>query len=56
MNAIRALIIITALSAIFLTANWLADAPVQSCQEDMTCWDCETMGNLICGPIITGGK
>ena len=19
------------------------------CQEDMACWDCETMGNLICG-------
>lgn len=19
------------------------------CEEDMPCWDCETMGNLICG-------
>lgn len=19
--------------------------------EDMDCWDCETMGNLICGPV-----
>lgn len=19
------------------------------CQEDMACWDCETMGNKICG-------
>ncbi len=21
------------------------------CQEDEPCWDCETMGNQICGPI-----
>lgn len=21
------------------------------CQEDMPCWDCETMGNLQCGPL-----
>lgn len=21
------------------------------CEEDMPCWDCETMGNRICGPI-----
>ena len=20
------------------------------CTEDMACWDCSTMGNLICGP------
>lgn len=28
-----------------------AKAPVQApiCHEDMPCWDCETMGNLICG-------
>lgn len=27
------------------------EAPTQAptCQEDMPCWDCETMGNLICG-------
>ncbi len=22
-----------------------------ACQEDEPCWDCHTMGNLICGPI-----
>ena len=23
------------------------------CQEDMSCWDCATMGNLICGlPVL----
>jgi hypothetical protein len=31
----------------------------QECQEDMPCWDCETMGNRICGPtfarILDGG-
>lgn len=21
-----------------------------SCQEDMPCWDCTSMGNRICGP------
>ncbi len=21
-----------------------------TCQEDMSCWDCRSMGNLICGP------
>jgi hypothetical protein len=28
--------------------------PVQTtpeCQEDEPCWDCTTMGNMICGPI-----
>jgi len=20
------------------------------CMEDMPCWDCNTMGNLVCGP------
>lgn len=24
-------------------------AAMQECQEDMACWDCETMGNQICG-------
>lgn len=27
------------------------EATVITCQEDMPCWDCETMGNGICGPI-----
>lgn len=22
-----------------------------ACYEDMPCWDCATMGNLICGPV-----
>lgn len=22
-----------------------------TCQEDQPCWDCTTMGNLICGPV-----
>jgi len=25
-------------------------API-TCQEDMPCWDCRTMGNRICGPL-----
>lgn len=27
-----------------------ADA-AEVCHEDQPCWDCETMGNRICGPI-----
>jgi hypothetical protein len=23
-----------------------------SCQEDMDCWDCHTMGNRICGKVV----
>lgn len=27
-------------------------APLNSgrCYEDMPCWNCDTMGNLVCGP------
>lgn len=30
-------------------------APVTVCQEDDPCWDCATMGNLICGPTQANG-
>lgn len=23
-----------------------------TCQEDQPCWDCETMGNGVCGPAV----
>ena len=26
--------------------------PPAVCQEDEPCWDCETMGNRICGPTV----
>lgn len=26
---------------------------VPACQEDDPCWDCETMGNRVCGPVMT---
>lgn len=29
----------------------VSQAPV--CQEDEPCWDCETMGNRVCGPVMT---
>ena len=29
------------------------EPPVMAvCQEDEPCWDCETMGNGICGPVV----
>ena len=30
------------------------DEPPVPCQEDEACWDCSTMGNLICGPGAVG--
>jgi LPXTG-motif cell wall-anchored protein len=27
--------------------------PPIPCQEDEACWDCSTMGNLVCGPTAT---
>jgi hypothetical protein len=27
-----------------------SDVP-PACQEDQPCWDCQTMGNRICGPV-----
>ena len=29
--------------------NYGQNTPIP-CEEDMECWDCETMGNRICGP------
>jgi len=26
--------------------------PAVPCQEDQACWNCHTMGNRICGPIL----
>ncbi len=26
-------------------------AASERCEEDQPCWDCETMGNQVCGPI-----
>lgn len=29
----------------------IGDAVSVTCEEDMPCWDCVTMGNHICGPV-----
>ena len=29
----------------------VTSSPTASCTEDMDCWDCETMGNKVCGTI-----
>lgn len=31
--------------------DWPPPQRGDNCTEDMECWDCETMGNRICGPI-----
>lgn len=35
----------------WVTLNGECLPPVDTCEEDESCWDCETMGNGICGPI-----
>lgn len=36
-----------------VTVNYPTPTVNEQCEEDMPCWDCETMGNLICGPLYT---
>ncbi len=43
----RRLAALLAIAALLIGPE-LVDPP---CMEDMACWDCETMGNLICGPV-----
>lgn len=44
------------IGAFVVGQNWKADrlesgsAPQVACQEDEPCWNCETMGNGVCGP------
>jgi hypothetical protein len=43
------------IAAGFLTLTILAgtrdqEPQQQVCMEDMPCWDCDTMGNMVCGP------
>lgn len=35
------------------TAITLPTTPAEPCSEDEACWDCSTMGNLVCGPEPT---
>lgn len=34
----------------FAHVELLPALTLERCEEDMPCWDCETMGNLVCGP------
>lgn len=41
------------LGALSLVLIPLPDSPIGGtvrCEEDQSCWDCETMGNGVCGP------
>jgi hypothetical protein len=29
---------------------------IQNCEEDESCWDCEIMGNKVCGPVMNSFK
>jgi hypothetical protein len=35
---------------VFNAATGNYESEPSPCVEDMACWDCETMGNLVCGP------
>lgn len=30
----------------------VADSLDSQCAEDMSCWDCSTMGNHVCGKVV----
>lgn len=48
-----ALLIVLTLGSCGVLATYHPEAdttpPPTTCQEDMPCWDCATMGNRICG-------
>lgn len=47
-------VVAVAVFVVYVTINIFADPVAQVaefCAEDMACWDCETMGNRICGPL-----
>lgn len=58
------LVVACAYAALMVYAIWVvsirtdvpADAEQQLtvCQEDEACWDCNTMGNKLCGTTVTG--
>ena len=58
-----ALLAVSALVLTFVVLTWRAErlsVPPsvdggRGCVEDDPCWDCETMGNLICGEAVRGG-
>jgi len=56
MNRVNRAVRVTLLAIVFLVAWWAFNvafdglAREQMCHEDMPCWDCTTMGNLVCGP------
>jgi hypothetical protein len=46
----RALLLATALTLGPLLGWATHHEPPPRCTEDMSCWDCTTMGNGVCGP------
>ena len=42
---------VTVLMLVAFTVAGSAATQRVSCVEDMDCWDCKTMGNMICGPL-----
>lgn len=44
------IVILTVITIMFMVLMWAAQVEPR-CTEDMSCWDCSTMGNKICGVV-----
>ena len=47
----KALALAAAVAVVVAMVVPLAD----HCEEDESCWDCATMGNRVCGPVVEAG-
>lgn len=52
-NRILVVILLAMLSFILIgtTFGFFSTKTPEACQEDQKCWDCETLGNKVCGPV-----
>ena len=48
-----AIAVLWATACVLASRVSVAEHDVWSCEEDMSCWNCETMGNHRCGPTST---
>ena len=53
MKYLAGVVLVIFLVAMMLTVGAFDDASIRGrCFEDQSCWNCETMGNKICGKDI----
>ena len=49
------LVLVVFLASLFLATGWLETSIHTRCEEDKPCWNCQTMGNRVCGPVKGNG-